>query len=165
MHALRFTLLAFLLVACTDREPAAPDLTVEPEFSATSDWQEFIVPVEWTLYVPCLNEDLHATGESYVRRHAVTTDQGTRLTMLVMELENFQLEGTSTGHIWRPVPGDHSHSARDVAATYWHLTERFVFENQTTGQVLDWSYTYQFVTNADGEVKIDNVVSEKCSLR
>ncbi len=45
---------------------------------------------------------------------------------------------------------------RDPAyADFWHLSERFVFENQTTGQVLDWSYRIQFVTNADGEVKVD----------
>jgi len=167
MRYLPLALLPLVLVACTERQPVAPEVEVAPELSASSDWIEFTVDVEWTLYVSCLDEDLHATGQSYVRRHAVTTDRGTRWTMHVTLVEGtWQLEGMTSGDIWLPVPGTHTVSMRDPAWTdFWHLSERFVFENQTTGQVLDWSIRMQLVTNANGEVKVNKVVSEKCSLR
>ncbi len=165
MRCLPLALLPLVLVACTERQPAAPEVEVAPELNASSDWIEFTVDVDWTLYVECLDEDLHGIGQSVVRRHAVTNDNDTRWTMLVRPV-TFQLEGMTTGHIWLPVPGTHTVSMRDPAyADFWHLAERFVYENQTTGQVLDWSIRIQFVTNADGEVKVDKVVSEKCSLR
>ncbi len=165
MRYLPLTLLPLLLVACTERQPAAPEIEVGPEFSASSDWIEWTVDVEWTLYCACLDEDLRASGQAYARRHFVTNDHGIRWTSLVRPV-TLQMEGMTTGHLWLPVPGTHTMSMRDPAyADFWHLAERFVFENQTTGQVLDWSWRIQFVTNADGEVKVDKVVSEKCSLR
>ena len=165
MRILRLFLIPLVLVACTERQPAAPEIQAVPELNASSDWIEFTVDVDWTLYVECLDEDVHGIGQSLVRRHTVTNGNDTRWTMLVRPV-TFQLEGMTTGHIWLPVPGTHTVSMRDPASTdFWHLAERFVFENQTTGQVLDWSWKMQLVTNANGEVKVNKVVSEKCSLR
>ena len=164
MRHLPLTLLPLVLIACTERQPVAPDIEVAPEFSASSDWIEFTVDVDYPLYNECLDEDLRLSGQSVVRRHVVTNENDIRLTSLVRPV-TFHLEGMTTGHIWLPVPGDHTASHRNLDGTYWHLLEHFVFENQTTGQVLDWSYTLQLVTNANGEVKVNKVVSERCNLR
>jgi hypothetical protein len=44
-------------------------------------------------------------------------------------------------------------------------TERFVaYRNQTTGVVLDWP-SGSFVTNANGEVKVDRIEDDVCTLR
>jgi hypothetical protein len=111
-------------------------------------------------------QDLHGTGQTLVRRHTVTNDQDTRWTFLVRLLEEtWQLEGVTSGHIWLPRPGVHTHSTRNPGGTFQHTSERFVFENQTTGQVLDWPTKIHFVTNANGEVKVSRFEFETCTLR
>lgn len=166
MRYLRFMLLPLLFGAC-DNQPVAPDLDVRPDFSANSAWQEFTIDVEWTLYNPCLQENLHGTGQSFVRRHTVITAGETRYTFHVRPVEGtWQMEGLTTGHIWLPTPGSfHTLSMRTVPRTFEALYEHWVFQNQTTGQVLDWSLGIHYVTNANGEVKVNRIVPDRCDLR
>lgn len=42
--------------------------------------------------------------------------------------------------------------------------ERFVFKNQTTGVVLDAPLLVVIVTNAQGEVKVEKMVLDRCTL-
>jgi len=157
-----------LALACSE-SPTATVADEAPLFAkgGNSDWLEFTVDVEWTEYSACLQEDLHATGQSLVRRHTVTTAGETRHTFHVSLVQGtWQLEGMTTGHIWLPVPGVHTISMRTSPRTFAALTERFIFENQATGKVLDWSSTTHFVTNAKGEVKVDRVEFEdNCNAR
>jgi hypothetical protein len=150
-----------LAVACSE-SPTGTVADDAPLFAESGNqggnptWAEFTVDVDWTYYSACLQEDLHGTGQSLVRRHTVTTAGETRLTMHVTMVEGtWQLEGMTSGDIWLPVPGNHTISMRTDPRTFAALTEHFVFENQTTGQILDWSSTIHYVTNANGEVKVD----------
>lgn len=146
-----------LAVACSE-SPTGTVADDAPLFAKNGGptWEEFTVDAVWTYYSACLQEDLHGTGQSLVRRHTVTTGGETRLTMHVTLVEGtWQLEGMTSGDIWLPVPGNHTISMRTSPRTFAALTEHFVFENQTTGQILDWSSTIHYVTNANGEVKVD----------
>ena len=171
MHITKFIpalAVPLLVIACSE-SPTATVADEAPLFAkgGNSDWLEFTVDVDWTFYSACLQEDLHGTGQSYVRRHTVTTAGETRYTFHVRPVEGtWQLEGVTTGHIWLPVPGVHTISMRTSPRTFAALTERFIFENQATGKVLDWSSTTHFVTNAKGEVKVDRVEFEdNCNAR
>jgi hypothetical protein len=158
MRTLRLLLVPLLFVACTDQQPAAPDIDHAPLFAmgGSPTWEEFTVDVDWTFPSACLQEDLHGTGQVLVRRHTVTTAGETRLTMHVRPVEGtWQLEGMTSGDIWLPIQGNHTISMRTDPRTFAALAEHFVFKNQTTGQILDWSSTIHFVTNAKGEVKVD----------
>jgi len=157
---------ALLAVACN--ESPTGTAAAEPLFAmgGSPEWLEFTLDVAWTAYNECVQEDLHGSGQAFVRQHTVTTAGETRNTFHVSVVEGtWQLEGMSSGDIWLPLPGVHSLSMRTSSGTFAAVTERFVFENQTTGQVLDWPSKIHFVTNANGEVKVDRVEVDACTLR
>jgi len=165
MRRVALLLVPLLLLAC-DRQPVAPDIDVVPELKAASGWSEFPLEVDWVMYAECLDEDLHGTGTTDVRVQTVGTSQDSRTHYQVaMVEETWQLEGLTTGHIWRPVPGNHSTQMVSGSGDFLLVAERFVFQNQTTGQVLDWPTQIHFVMNALGEVKVDRWVLEECTLR
>lgn len=155
-----------LAVACSE-SPTGTVADDTPLFAmgGNPEWAEFTVDVDWMEYSACAQEILHGTGQSLVRRHTVTTAGETRFTFHVTLVEGtWQLEGMTSGDIWLPVPGNHTISMRTSPRTFAALTERFVFKNQTTGQVLDWSSWIHYVTDANGEVKVDRVeFVDKCN--
>ena len=121
---------------------------------------------DWVYYAPCLDEDMHGTGTSLIRDRYVVTPNGVRLVERNHELsDTWQLEGLTTGHIWLPVPGLSYQAVATQSGDFLTLEERFVFKNQTTGQVIDWPSKIHFVTNAQGEVTVDRYVFYECSLR
>jgi hypothetical protein len=74
-------------------------------------------------------------------------------------------EGLTTGHIWLPTPGNRDMQLSTASGDFMVWTERFVYRNQTTGVVLDWPLRVTFVTNANGEVKVDRIEDDVCTLR
>lgn len=164
MRKLALTLTPLLLLACY-QEPVAPASGPAPTFSATSERQEVILPVEWVFYNQCLDEDLRGTGTSFIAVHAVTTPTETRTNSHVRLADDWQLEGLTTHQIWLQVPGDHNAAVQTASGDFLTLEERFVFQNQTTGVVLDWPSRITFVTNANGEVKVERFVFDPCTLR
>jgi len=164
MRKLALTTAALLLLAC-NRESTAPASGPAPSFSATSEWQEVVLPVEWVFYNQCLDEDLHGTGTSFISVHAVTTPTEIRTNSHVRLADDWQLEGLTTHQIWLQVPGDHNEVVQTASGDFLTVEERFVFQNQTTGVVLDWPSRNTFVTNANGEVRVDRFVVDPCTLR
>ena len=164
MRKLALTLIPLLLLACNE-EPTSPASGPAPSFSATSEWQEVVLSVDWVLYNQCLDEDLHGTGTSFISAHAVTTPTETRTNSHARVADDWQLEGLTTHQIWLQVPGGHNEAVQTASGDFLFVEERFVFQNQTTGVVLDWPARITFVTSADGEVKVDRFVFDPCTLR
>lgn len=163
MRRLALTLAPLLLLAC-NQEAIAPASGPTPSFSAASDGQEFSITVDWVSYNPCLDEDLHGSGTSFISRNVVTTNEEIRVVDHVRGGEDWQMLGLTTGHIWKPVPGAHNSVVFTESGSFITVEERFTFRNQTTGVVLVWPSKITYVTNANGEVKVDRVQFDDCML-
>ena len=114
MRKLALTLIPLLLLAC-NQEPTAPASGPAPSFSATSEWQEVVLSLDWVLYNQCLDEDLHGTGTSFISVHAVTTATETRSNSHARPADDWQLEGLTTHQIWLQVPGGHNEAVQTAS--------------------------------------------------
>lgn len=77
MRVTAMTLLLAVAAAC-EREPAAPDRTVMPAFSATTTWTRSSVFFDFPgIPVACRGETMHFFGEVFYQMHEVTTPSGT----------------------------------------------------------------------------------------
>lgn len=164
MRHVALVLVPLLLLAC-DSEPVAPAEGVAPSLGAASEREELALAVDYVGYNQCLGEDLHATGTTIVSANTVATAQETRTSQHGRVADDWQMVGLTTGDLWLPVPGVHSTIVGTWSGDFLTLQERFVFENQTTGVVLDWPARFTFVTNASGEVKVARFQFDDCTIR
>jgi hypothetical protein len=159
---------ALLMAGCQDPAPTAPAAEVSAlSFSATSEWQVVPAVGEWTAYNPCLAEDMQMNYTLNWRFHWVTTPQGVRQVLFdhVDDSWDVRLVGLTTGQLWLPTPGNRDMQMSTASGDFLVWTQRFVYQNQTTGAVLDWPLRITFVTNASGEVKVYRVEDQYCKLR
>jgi hypothetical protein len=168
MRKATLLLVPLFLFAC-DREPVAPEITSGPDLSATSEWSESSTFIDYYQRFPgllatCVGEELHLTGTITITHHYVTRPNGEVLDNWGLEAhDDWQMVGETTGEVWRvQTPGFDVGVNRPGS---YVQKERFVFENQTTGVVLDSPFLVVYVTNAAGEVKVDKMLADKCTLR
>jgi hypothetical protein len=169
---MRITRLALLIVplllfAC-DREPVAPNVDVAPQFAATSEWIEYTSyspegDVFW--YAPCIDDYVDEIGPVHVKRHRVIQDDGVAVVRWNVRWgSDFIIRGTVTGD-WYAVPGSHNNVITTANVGYHQSrTLRWVFKNATTGMVIDWSWRWTFVMNANGEWTVQRDVAP-CKVR
>lgn len=162
---------ALLIVSCRDSSSAlGPPRVMTPALSATSEWLEFPIAVDWTAYAQCLAEDMHGIGTVTLRGHWVTTSRETRQFLFDHvngdDAWNFHLEGLTTGHVWLATPGNRDMQLSTASGDFFQWTQRFVYQNQATGAVVDWPLRITFVVNANGEIKVDRALpADSCRVR
>jgi len=168
MRTTRVALLIPLVLFACDREPAAPEVDVAPDFAATSEWYEYeLVMAEGDefYYAPCVDDWFDEIGTVFVKLHRVIKDDGVTLVKYqIWPGDDFVARGTVTGD-WYAVSGWHSNIVTTANVGYhysWKL--RWVVENATTGAVLEWPIRVTVIENANGEVTV-NHYAEPCKVR
>jgi hypothetical protein len=168
MRCLHLTLLPLVLVACTEQQPAAPDVDGAPVLAATSEWYEdFIVAPEgdYTFYAPCIDDYVDEIGTIYRKRHRVIQDDGVTAVHWRLWLgKGFVLRGAKTGD-WVPLPGQLVTITTTLnAARHQSQVLKYAFKNTATGMVMDWPTRYHITINANGEVTTERY-AEPCTVR
>jgi hypothetical protein len=160
MRSIRLLLVPLLFAACTDTNPAAPDMDVSPSFAAADvGWIEGTAYDDYTAPVPCLGEDLLFTGYYWYRYHFVVNDKREIMTVLYGQEPDYRAAGMTTGQIWLPKP---TLAQREVMVTplgepfqvYQTTATPYRLVNQTTGETLSFPLRVHVVRNAAGEVKV-----------
>lgn len=172
MRATRVAILVPLVLFACDREPAAPEVDLPPEFApefaATSEWyeDEFVLPEgDFFFYAPCVDDWFDEIGTVVRRRHRVIKDDGVALIKWQIRAgDDYVARGDMTGD-WYAISGWNSQIITTSNPAYhysWNL--HWVVKNATTGTVLDWPIRVTVVENANGEVTVDHY-AEPCKVR
>ena len=171
MRSVRLALLPLVFAAC-DRQPAAPDIHMGPEFRATSEWIEFEVPYgeegwNWGP-VECLpgTPDAIAFGTVIVKIHTVTTPNG-------KVVERFWNPGWTEDHyllidgvVWalaRMVRHGVLFYEEGAPVKVHQGNPIFRYINQDTGATLDWTLSGQIKFNEMGEPVLEHLWG-KCEV-
>ena len=164
MRSLRFLMVPLLLAACTDGNPAAPDVDVSPQFAAADvGWTEGVFPDETDVWVSCLGEQLRGTGTFWYQLHTVANGNREHFNAKYSML-GYEMVGMTTGHTWLPTPSMlHGLVYSEVFVAplgepfqVYKVTDgRYYFVNQTTGETLSWPLKLHISRNAAGEVKVE----------
>jgi len=170
MRCATLFLVPLFVLAC-DREPVAPD--VAPEFAAADVWWDsYTVPNSGTVLPPCYDEGLIISGDAWVRWHTVVNGNHEHWTIQAGPLPGYKLVGETSGEEWLPEPG----VINGTPQVYNYVIplgepfqvvagmSKFVFENQSTGEVLSMLANDHFVRNAAGDVKVSFFV-ESCKVK
>ena len=156
-----------LPLACSDGDPAAPDIS--PEFArADVGWVTGEDFFDVTAYVWCLDEEIRWTGDFWYKYHFVVNGGREIWSNHYGFRAGFQGEGMTTGHVWLLDPSlTHGTVQNDVWVAPLGQpfqvikinNARWKFINQTTGEVLSWTLREKVTRNAAGEVKVYASVS------
>ena len=169
MRSIRLLLVPLLFAACTETNPAAPDMEISPLFAAADvGWTEGVGFDDYTYPVPCVGEELRFTGHYWYRYHFVVNGTREIMTVLYGSGPDYRVAGVTTGQIWLPKP---PLAQREVMVTplgepfqvYQTTVTPYRLVNQTTGQTLSFPLRVHAVRNAAGEVKVDFAV-EPCRV-
>jgi hypothetical protein len=148
--------IAFVL-AC-DSVPVAPveDQSPTPSFVATASTNNFVIPLDFSFFIPCANgglgEDVQLTGNLHVIFHTTIASNGN-----VLFKEHFQPKGASgigavTGDTYHAtgVTQDHTHNGR-VGVTFT-LVNNFRIIGQKAGNNYLVHEVLHVTVNANGTV-------------
>lgn len=110
MRCLRLALLPLVLVSCTERQPASPEIDVGPELRATFGDIFFEGFDDFTDFVQCANdgagESLRWYGPFRVTGTTVTSNSGNVQQRWDLEyLDGYAATGLTTGDVWTIVEG------------------------------------------------------------
>lgn len=170
MRSIRLLLVPLLLAGCTDSNPATPDVEVSPLFAAAHvGWTEGVAYDDYTVFCPCVGEEMRFTGSFWYRIHGVVNEERENWTALYGSLPDYHAVGLTTGHIWVPKPPLRQTEILVAPPgkplqVYQTTAVPFSLVNRTTGETLSWPIRVHWVRNAAGEVKVDFRV-EPCRVR
>ena len=157
-----FLLFPLLFVACTDQQPAAPDIEVNaPSFEVTHDaWVWIFDLTGLVVYVECRGEDLEWSGtiDGYYR--STTTPSGNEVWQWKLDYATntpLTVSGLTSNDAWTLV------GAEDTGGTitkpkgtayveHWQGNERYVNQD---GEKLHGRLDYRLMIDADGNVKFE----------
>ena len=163
MRYLRLALLPLLLVACTERQPAAPDIDVRPEFRANGGWIDWYLefgPGDFVFPAACIDEDMTFVGNMWFRDHMVSPPGAPHGGQVHDNWEIWyegEFSSVTTGKQW-----DVLHLTNH--GIWWGFTRfehsashEFIWlEEEGTGRQIQTRLWGHFVKNANGEVTVDN---------
>jgi hypothetical protein len=174
MRWIRLLLVPLLFAACTDTNPAAPDMDVSPMFAAADVGSvEDVEYDDFTGYLPCVGEEVRFTGDIWWRFHWVVNAAREVWTAEYAPLPGYRGVGLTTGDVWLLKPSL-LHGIIQTSTEVFPLGEpfrvfritnaRFDFVNQTTGEALAWPFKMLVARNASGEVKAEFTL-EPCRVK
>lgn len=162
-------LVPVLLLAC-DRQPVGPD--DEPTLSAANvEWEYEVVSNSGFEYPPCRDEGHSISGEAWVKRQFVENDNRLIVKVQAGPLEGYKLVGLTSGEVWLPTPGLMNGVAQTFIRIYplgepfqvHTIITQWKFENQTTGEVLNFPFYQHATRNAAGEFTVIHTL-EPCHV-
>ena len=170
MRRITLALAPLLLLAC-DREPAAPEVDVAPEFAATSEWipWDFAAPPGgWNFgMATCLGQEVHAFGGVSGQSHWVTRPDGSVMEMWRAEpwdTYHFVIGGEKWWVVaWVRQGVDHYDASGAMVASHGNGAQ-LTLRNEVTGALLYWDDHWRFQTDANGNVRVYDVLRH-CRVR
>ena len=154
MRYLRLALLPFVFVACTEQEPAAPDIVIPPAFAATHT----------TVYENCMVEPIAVDGYIHFMTIETLTPSGNYIGRWKGQPQGLKGVGLTTGltYQFNGVTQD----TYVVQGDGFPLTETYVNRFVVVGPGADNNYysfnTFKLTINGIGDVAVvfDNITVE-----
>lgn len=166
--------LTLVVVGCEQSEPTAVpmDEIASPNLSATSEWQDVELLIDFTWFAECANagagEIVHFYGPVEGRVHTVNTPSGrTKVNAMFTTLPGYSITGLTTGDVYYPRPGVRAHwseAAGGPGSTVYSYYERIVVTNEETGVTLEFPYWVKITLNPNGVETVFRAV-EGCKAR